>query len=114
MIGGAVETVGENREFNVATASDVTIYFTGGATSLKTAADDTATEKYVNTSGSVKYYCLRTDKTCQIVSINGVNYTEPITSIADKGVTEKFDIAVIYKMVIRVLSDDTNIKLRVR
>lgn len=113
-VGGSVETVGENREFNVATASDVTIYFTGGPNQDKTSSNDTATEKYTDNYGSVKAFALRPDKTVQIVSINGLVYSEPITAIADKGVTEKWDISVIYKMTIRTIQDDTNIKLRVR
>ena len=108
------ESIGENREFNVATASDVTVFFTGGADQDKTSANDTATEKYTDTKLSVKSYCLRPDKTVQIVSINGVEFTEPISAITDKGVTEKLDMPLIFKMVIRTLSDDTNIKLRVR
>lgn len=109
--GEVVENIGDNKEFAVATASDVTIYLTN---STNTSANDTATEKYLDNGLAVKTYQLRNNKTCQILSINGVAFTDPITSIVDKGVVEKTDSAIIFKMVIRTLEDNTNIKLRVR
>lgn len=113
-MGEITETIGENREFTVASASDVTVYFNGGADADKTSADDTATEKYTDTKFCVKKYQLRCDQTVQIVSINGVVFTEPITAIIDYGVTEKLDIDLITKMTIRTFTANTNIKLRVR
>uniref|UniRef100_A0A6M3LL29 Uncharacterized protein n=1 Tax=viral metagenome TaxID=1070528 RepID=A0A6M3LL29_9ZZZZ len=108
-----IETVGENKEFNVATADDITLYMTGGAGGDKTSSDDTATEKYFDNYGAVKTYQIRTDKNIQIVSINGITFTDPI-SVTALGLIEKLDTPIITKMVIRVLIDDTNLKIRVR
>ena len=114
-LGGSSESVGENREFNVADASDVTIFFTGGndTDNPKTSLDDTETEKYTDNSGSVKRYQLRCDNAIQVVSINGIAFSEPISVAADNSITERFDQSVIFKMVIRLPSADSNVKLRV-
>jgi len=113
MIGGFIESTGENLEFNVATASDVTIYFTGGTDGTKTSANDTAIEKYTDSHGAVKVFALRFDKNIQIVSINGNIMADPITCVVAPYI-EKLDTPIITKMVIRTLADDTNVKIRVR
>jgi len=109
--GGSIETVGDNKEFGVAAISDVTVHFND---SDNTSANDTATVKYFDTDGLVKVYQLRSDQTVQVVSINGVTMTDPITAVADKGIVEKYDTATVFKMVIRTTVVNTNIKLRVR
>jgi len=108
---GLNESPGDNLEFNVATASDVTIYLSD---SSKSSADDTATSKYSDNPKRRKVFCLRSNKAIQIVSINGVTFTNPITCIANGSITEKWDTPLLFKMAIRVISDDTNLKLRVR
>ena len=92
------ETEGENREFLVASASDVTVFFNGGPDSDKTSADDTATEKYTDNYGSRKIYQIRNTEAIQVISINGVTFTEPITVVKDKGIIEKLDTPLITKM----------------
>ncbi len=104
------DTLGDNREFNVSALSDVTIDF---VTVSKTAADDTDTIKYTNVRGAVKAYALRTDKTIQIVSMTGVVFTDPITVLINKSHTEHFTNGIVTKMVVRILTTNTNIKLRV-
>ncbi len=106
------DTLGDNREFNVNTASDVTINFVGGSTGILTSADDTATTKYTNIPGAVKSFFLRVDKTVQIVSMTGVTFTDPITVIINKSHKESFTNGIVTTMIIRVLTSDTNIKLR--
>ena len=114
-MGQSTEGTGENREVNIPTASDVTFFFQGGTDqqNKKTSADDTATEKYTDTPISAKRYQIRPDETIGVVSINGDVFTEPIT-ITVLGGTEMFDNKEITYMVIRTLTDNTNIKLRVR
>lgn len=108
------EEIGDNKEFAVATISDVTIYFNGGSGGTNTSANDTATEKYIDNPHAVKSFALRSDNTVQIVSINGITFTDPYTAVADKGITEKMDSPVIYTMVIRTTATNTNIKLRIK
>jgi len=113
MNGGSIETIGENLEFGVTAASDVTVYF-NGKDGTKTSADDSATEIFTDTYGSVKNYCLRCDQAVQIVSFNGVTLTDPISIPKVQSITENLDSGMIFKMVIRVITANTNIKLRVR
>jgi len=113
-IGGTCEAIGENKEFHVAATSDVTVYFNGGSTGANTSENDTATEKYTDNHASAKNFCLRSDQAVQIVSINGVEFTSPYTCTANGSITEKLDTQILFKMVIRVLTAGTNIKLRVR
>ena len=108
------ENLGDNREFGVASPSDVTVYFTGGPTGVLTSTSDTATTKYTDSLQSIRAFALRSDQTVQIVSINSVTFTEPITVTADKTHVENLDIGIITSMVIRTLTANTNIKLRVR
>lgn len=113
--GGTIEGIGDNSEFSVATAgTDVTVYFNGGATANKTSANDTATEKYQDNYGTVKYIQLRNDQAVSIVSINGMSFTDPISITKNTGWTEKLDSAIIFKLVVRTTTDNTNIKIRVR
>jgi hypothetical protein len=105
------EQIGDNKEFAVASISDVTIYF-GHPTN--TSADDTATVKYIDSPHAVKSFCLRPDQTVQIVSMNGVTFTDPYTAVKDKGITEKLDAPILSYMVIRTTVANTNIKLRVK
>ena len=114
-MSGTIETVGENIEFAIATAgTEVTIYFTGGASGDKTSANDTVTEKYTDNYGAVKAYVIRANQALQVLSINGIEFTDPISMVANSSITEKLDTPVITKMVIKTSTDDTNVKIRVR
>ena len=105
------EKVGINKEFAVATISDVTIWFNGGVQG-KTSANDTATKKYTNNYISAHKFFLRNDQTVRIVSINGMVFTDPTTVILNKGHKEEFDSPFIFKMTIKTTVVNTNIKLR--
>ena len=113
-IGGTSEVVGDNREFSVATGgTEVTIYFNGGDTGTKTSVDDTETEKYTKVVRT-KRLSILPNKNIYIKSMNGLNFSDPITVIQNKGRIERFDTQLIVKMVIQTVDDDTNIKLRVK
>jgi len=115
VVGGVIETTGENVEFGVATAgTEVTIRFDGGLTKDKTSKDDTETTKYTDTYGRVKYYQIRNDQAIHLLSINGNEFTDPMTIVKNKGATEKFDTPLICFMKIKTITADTNIKIRVR
>lgn len=110
-----IENEGDNKEFYVHSISDVTVYIkrTG-----YTSANDTETEKYFNNSmtpiASASKINIRNNQTIKIVSMNGVNFTDPITVIINKGHTEKFDSPIIYKFVIRTTVADTLIRVRIK
>ena len=108
---GTQESTGDNLEFNVASTSDVTINF---ADSSNTSANDTATTKYTDTSKRRKAFCLRPNKAVQIISFNGVALTDPYSCKANGSITENWDTPLITSIVIRVITADTNLKLRVR
>lgn len=111
--GGTIDTVGDNKEFALNAIEDVTIYFVPDVAG-RTSSDDTATAKYFNTSGIVKQFALRTDQTLHIKSMSGVTLTDPITVVINKIHTEKFDVPVLNKIVIRPLTVGTNVKIRTR
>lgn len=113
--GGSIDTVGENKEFGVPTAgTEVTVYFTGGASADKTSADDTTTEKYTDSYGAVKSIQIRNDAAISIISYNGVDFTDPISLTANTGLIEKFDSAIVTKLTFVTTTANTNIKIRVR
>ncbi len=111
-------TDGLNKEFAVATISDVTIYID----SSNTSANDTAVLKYfdnqLTNSGAAENNAraifIRNDQTIQIVSINNTTFTDPETVIADKGHRETWDKPHLWKLVIRTTVVNTNIKIRVK
>ena len=110
-VGGSIESVGDNKEFTLLTTDEVTVYLND---STKTSADDTASSKYFNTWGAVKYFCLRTDQTIHITSMNGITFTDPITVLINKSHTEKFDTPMVIKMCLKSTVAGTNVKIRVR
>ena len=93
---------------------DVTIYFNGGAAGTNTSANDTATEKYFDTQGAVSAFCLRPNQTTQIISMNGLTFTDPITVIINTPYTDHYDAPLLFKMVIRPTVAGTSIKLRTK
>jgi len=105
-----VESMGDNKEFTSTAIEDITIYFVH----TNTSADDTATEKYFNISSATKYLNIRNDQTIQIVSMNDITFTDPITVVINKGHTEKLDVPNLWRMVIRTTTAGTNIKIRFR
>lgn len=107
------ENVGENKEFTIVAKSDVEVFFNDAD---NTSANDTATKVYFDNDVylGVKAFVLRPNQTVQIVSINGVVFTDPYTCIKDTSITEKLDTPSLFKMVIRTLTVNTHIKLRIR
>ena len=85
------EGIGDNVEFNVATASDIEIFFNGGSTGVLTSTSNTTTTKYTNTAQSRKKFCLRADESVEILEFNGVEPTDPYTCVKDGSITEKWD-----------------------
>ncbi len=115
-------TEGDNREVGI----DGTKTVNFNLDSSKTSADDTDTEKYfdkpLNLSegtsfNSAKAFFLRNDQTIQILGMNNVTFTDPITVADNKGHREEFNQPIIFKITIRTTlssGSTTNIKLRVK
>lgn len=105
---------GDNREVGLPTIGDYTFHI--GDAPTNTSADDTVTDKYFDHPGARTSFCLRTDQTVQIISINGLTFTDPYTCVVNGSITER-ELKInefITKMVIRTTVVNTNIKLRVR
>jgi len=107
--GGTVEGIGDNKEFTVTAISDVTLYF-----NATTSASDTATARYFDHGALVKAFAFRPNQTIQIVSINGLTMTDPITIVKDSVYAEKLDTPSVFKMVVRTTVANTHIRLRIR
>ena len=109
-VGGIAENIGDNKEFAVASASEIDVYFN----SSNTSANDTATTKYVDNNVLIKQLQIRTDQAIQIVGYNGIDFTDPISIVANASLIEKFDTPTVFRITIRTLTANTNIKIRCR
>ncbi len=115
-------TEGDNREFAVDGTKTINI----NLDSSKTSANDTDTEKYfdnpLSTStgtpfNSAKAFFLRADQTIQIIGMNNITFTDPITVVINKGHREEFNQPIIFKLTIKTAlggGSTTNVKLRVK
>ena len=107
------ENEGDNKEFAVADISDVTIHI---GLSGFTSENDTATDKYFDNRmspiPSARLIFIRNDETIQLVSMNAVIFTDPVTIIVDKGHKETFGAPIINKFVLRTTVANTAIKIR--
>ncbi len=105
------EGIGDNKEVGLATIQDYTFQFNDRT---KTSADDTETTRYPDIPVVIKDYAIRSDQTCQIVSVNGIEFTDPITIVVNKLHKEQLDTPTIFQMVIRTQTVNTNFKIRFR
>ena len=95
----------ENDEFDVATASDVTINIKGSGT-------DSATVRYLNLERRAKTVVIRPGATISIKAINGKTAKVPITIVTDK-VFSMTKGLMWDNFVITTESSDTNVKILV-
>ena len=114
-------TEGDNIEFGVDGTKTININIDGN-----TSASDTDTEKYFDNSltatqntsfNSARAFFLRNDQTIQILSINRITFTNPITVADNKGHREEFNQPILTKITIRTTlasGSTTNIKIRVK
>ncbi len=113
-------TEGDNKEFAVDGTKTINI----NIGSSNTSANDTDTEKYfdnpLSTSegtsfNSAKAFFLRNDQTIQIIGMNGITFTDPITVTDNKGHREEFNQPWISKITIRTtLSTGSTTKIKIR
>ena len=122
-LGATLDTTeGDNKEFGVDGTKTVNI----NIGSTNTSANDTDTEKYLDNAlsasegtplNSAKAFFLRNDQTIQIIGMNNITFTDPITVTDNKGHREEFNQPYIFKITIRTTlssGSTTNIKLRVK
>ena len=116
MMGGFQRTdgIGDNKEFSVASPSEITIHL-GDADSVgKTSANDTATDYYLDTRKSARKFFLRTDQALTITKYNGIALTDPITValVSSAGShKQEFDALVLMSMSIQTSTANTNLKI---
>ncbi len=110
------EGLGDNIEFTAVATGDYEIFLQHNS---NTSANDTEFEKYPDnpdgTDGSGKTarkFTLRTNQSVDIVELNGVAFTDPITVIINKAHTELRNTPIIFKMKIRTGVANTAIKVR--
>ena len=95
----------ENDEFNVVSASDVTIQ-------IKDSGTNTATTRYLALGRMAKTCVIRPSETITILSINGKTPKAPITCVADQTFTMSKGLRWD-NFVIRVETANTKIKVLV-
>ena len=115
-------TEGDNRELGIDGTKTVNFILD----SSKTSADDTDTDKYFDNDlsestgtpfNTAKAFFLRNDQTIQILGMNNITFTDPITVTDNKGHREEFNQPWIFKITIKTTlssGSTTNIKLRVK
>lgn len=124
MVSSNVFGIGDNKEFGVATAGIITVYFYNA--SGKTAANDDPANGnyYFSNPRTAKQFILRTDQTVQITEIGHLQatiLTDPITvAIGDGTVVpasglhrEKYEHPVVSYLKINIQTANTNLKIRI-
>lgn len=110
--------VGDNKEFSVAATGLITVTF---RSELNSGDDNTTTgQYYFNIDRTVRKFVLRTNQTIEITRLNGLTLTDPITvAIGDGSITpasgihkEEYDQPILASMQLRILTTNTNLKLR--
>ncbi len=100
---------GDNIEFTAVNIDDYTIFLQHNN---NTSANDTATTKYPNNTTTASVVSIRVDKNADLVQMNGLVFTDPTTIITDKEHTEKRNVPIISKIILRTNSTNTQIKVR--
>lgn len=112
----AQDAVGDNIEFTAVTPEDYEVFLQHND---NTSNDDEEFIKYPNnqdgrggSGATARKFILRTDQNVDIVSINGLVFTNPIAVIKNKAHIEKRGRPIIFKMKIRTPTANTAIKVR--
>ena len=107
---------GDNIEFTASAIGDYEIFLQHNE---NTSANDTEFKKYPDVQFGVdgfgataKKFLIRTDKNTDLVEINGIAFTNPITIVTDKAHREERSNAFVFKLKIRTSATDTMIKVR--
>ena len=112
----ANEVPGDNIEFTASAIGDYEIFLQHNE---NTSANDTEFKKYPDVQFGIdgfgttaRKFFIRIDKNTDLVEMNGIAFTNPITMVADKSHKEERTNAFAFKLKIRTLSTDTMIKVR--
>ena len=116
--------VGDNKEFSVATIGEITVYFFNS--SGKTATDDDPNNRvyYFSNPRTVKRYIIRYDQTIainQVGSLQNITLTDPITCAIGDGTIEpatgaykeRYESPTVSYLKINILTENTNLKIRI-
>jgi len=99
------EQEGDNIEFTAADIDTYTIWLT-------MTGPDTATTKFATKPRAARKFQIRTNQTCDLISLNNITFTDPITIIINTSHVENRNVPIISKMVIRTTVTNTVLKIR--
>lgn len=116
--------VGDNKEFMVATAKDITIYFYNSESKTSVNDDPTAGNYYIDNLRVAKEIIVRYDQTIQILKVGclqNTNFTDPISCAIGDGTVEPasgiwkevYEGPIAIYIQVRILTDNTSLKVRV-
>jgi len=110
------EAIGDNIEFTASAIGDYEIFLQHNTL---TSADDEEFKKYPDNQDGIggsgqtaRKFIIRIDKNTDLIELNGVAFTDPVTMVADKSHREERNVPTVFKMKIRTNSADTTIKIR--
>ena len=106
---GALASEGDNIEFTAVAIGDYEIFLQHN---IKTSANDSEFEKYSDNSVTARKLIIRVDKNSDLIQMNEVIFTNPITMVADKAHVEQRTVPIIGRLKIRTNSTNTKIKVR--
>ncbi len=113
---GGLANEGDNIEFTAVNTGDYTIYLQHNT---RTSANDEEFIKYPNNQDGLDgsgltaiKFTIRTNQSVDLISLNGIVFTNPTTIIINKAHTETRRVPIIGKMVIRVGVVKTTLKVR--
>ena len=106
---GGLAIEGDNIEFTAVKIGDYEIFLQHND---KTSSDDTEFTKHSDNSTTAINISIRVDKNSDLIQMNKVIFTNPITMVADKEHKERRRVPIIGRMKIRTNSTNTKIKVR--
>lgn len=99
------EGIGDNIEFTAVNTGDYDIW-------LSKEGSDSEFTKYPDNASTARKFIIRADQNIDLVEINGVELSDPITIVQNKAHTEIRNVPVIFKMKLRTSTGNTALKLR--
>ena len=109
-------SIGDNIEFTAVAIGDYEIFMQHND---NTSANDTEFKKYPDNQNGIggsgataSKFIVRADASIDLVELNGVALTDPITIVADKSHAELRNTPIIFKMKLRTGATNTAIKVR--
>ena len=106
---GGLASEGDNIEFTAVAIGDYEIFLHDNT---KTSANDEEFKKYSDNALTARKIAIRVDKNSDLLQLNELVFTNPITMVADKAHIEQRNVPIIGRMKIRTNATNTAIKVR--